>query len=150
MNTSTRIAIAFLALAGTAGTSAFAANAQEQRGQNMKPQMRFERADADKSGDVTFEEFAAAMNSRLLDADENTDGKITVAEVADQIQRMRAERMAERLIKRFDANGDGELTKAEIESRQKKMFALLDRNDDGKIVKDEMPVRGWHGRDGRR
>ncbi|WP_432284498.1 acid-shock protein [Aminobacter sp. BA135] len=150
MNTSTRIAIAFLALAGTAGTSAFAANGQGPRGQNMKPEMRFEKADADKSGDVTFEEFAAAMNNRLLDADENTDGKITVAEVADQIQRMRAERMAKRLIKRFDANGDGELTKAEIEGRQKKLFALLDRNDDGKIVKDEMPVRNWHGGNGKR
>jgi Ca2+-binding EF-hand superfamily protein len=150
MSKSTRIAIAFLALAGTAGTSAFAASEQTPRGQNMKPQMRFERADADKNGDVTFEEFAAAMNSRLVGADENSDGKITVAEVADQIQRMRAERMAERLIKRFDANGDGELTKAEIESRQKKLFALLDRNDDGKIVKDEMPRRNWQGRDGKR
>lgn len=150
MSKSTRIAIAFLALAGTASTSAFAANQQGPRGQNMKPQMRFERADADKSGDVTFEEFTAAMNTRLLDADENSDGKITVAEVADQIQRMRAERMAERLIKRFDANGDGELTKAEIESRQKKLFALLDRNDDGKIVQDEMPNRHWRGGNGKR
>ncbi|AWC24905.1 acid-shock protein [Aminobacter sp. P9b] len=145
MSKSTKIAIAFLALAGTAGTSAFAA-AQPSRGQGMKPQMRFERADADKSGDVTFEEFTAAMNERLVDADGNADGKITVAEVADQIQRMRAERMAERLIKRFDANGDGELTKAEIESRQKKMFAMMDRNDDGKIVKDEMPTRNGHGK----
>jgi len=54
---------------------------------------------------------------------------------------MRAERMARRLIERFDTNGDGVLTAAEVESRQKKMFALLDRNDDGKIEKDEMPRR---------
>jgi hypothetical protein len=49
---------------------------------------------------------------------------------------------------RLDANGDGMLTLAEIESRQKKMFALMDRNDDGKIVKDEMPSgrrgKGWN------
>ncbi len=105
--------------------------------------MRLERADADNSGDVTFEEFAAVMNERMGDADADKDGKMTVAEIADQIERMRAERMARRLIERFDTDGDGALTKAEIESRQKKMFALLDRNDDGKIVQEEM--RGGRG-----
>ena len=42
-------------------------------------------------------------------------------------------------------NGDGELTKAEIENRQKKQFALLDKNDDGKITADELPRRGKKG-----
>ena len=72
---------------------------------------------------------------------------MTVAEIASEIERMRAERMARRIVERFDADGDGMLTVAEIESRQKKMFALLDRNDDGKIVKEEMP-RGKFGRQG--
>ena len=98
------------------------------------------------SGDVTFEEFSAAMAKRFPSADANSDGKMTVAEIADAIERMRAERMAQRIVKRFDTNGDGELTKDEIESRQKKMFALLDRNDDGKIEKSEMPRRPMQGR----
>jgi Ca2+-binding EF-hand superfamily protein len=55
---------------------------------------------------------------------------------------MRAERMARRIVARFDTDGDGMLTAAEIESRQKKMFALMDRNDDGRIVSGEMPQRG--------
>ena len=82
------------------------------------------------------------MKSRIGDADKDHDGKMTVAEIAAEIERMRAERMARRIVERFDTDGDGMLTAAEIESRQKKMFALLDRNDDGKIVKDEMPRRG--------
>ena len=94
------------------------------------------------SGDVTFEEFAAAMKSRIGDADADSDGKMTVAEIAAEIERMRAERMARRMIERFDTDGDGMLTLVEIEARQKKMFALLDRNDDGKIVPEEMPKRG--------
>lgn len=133
MKTSTKLSLAFLALAGMAATPALA----EGRNGGNGPHMRFERADADNSGDVTFEEFASAMNERLLSADADGDGKMTVGEIADQIERTRAERLAKRLIERFDADGDGVLTKAEVESRQKKLFALLDRNDDGKIVKDE-------------
>lgn len=53
----------------------------------------------------------------------------TASEIATQIERMRADRMARRIIDRFDANRDGVLTKAEIEARQKIMFALMDRNE---------------------
>lgn len=143
MKKSTRIAFAFLALAGTAG-AALAADNNARRGGHDRG-MRFERADADNSGDVTFEEFSAAMKSRIGQADADKDGKMTVGEIASEIERMRTERMARRIVERFDVDGDGMLTTAEIESRQKKMFALMDRNDDGKIVKDEMP-RGKHRR----
>ena len=40
----------------------------------------------------------------------------------------------------------GELTEDEVQGRQKKLFALLDKNDDGKIEKSEM--RGMAGRHG--
>lgn len=135
MKRRTRLAVAFLAIAGAATGIAQAQERDGQRGQ------RFERLDADQSGDVTFEEFAAAMNNRLGKADANGDGKMTVEEVAAEIERMRAERQARRIIERFDVDGDGALTAAEIESRQKKRFALLDRNDDGKIAREEMPRR---------
>ena len=138
MKTSTRLALAFLTLAGVAGAAATpptTSPAVTIRG----PAMRFDRLDADQSGDVTFEEFSAAMQSRIGDADKDGDGKMTVAEIASEIERMRTERMARRIVERFDTDGDGMLTAAEIELRQKKMFALLDRNDDGKVEKDEMP-----------
>ncbi len=138
MKKSTKLAIAFAALAGAAGSTAFAADNQGKRGDRG---MRFERIDADKSGDVTFEEFSAAMKTRLGTADTDGDGKMTVAEIAGEIERMRAERRARRIVERFDTDGDGMLTLAEIESRQKKRFALMDRNDDGKISEDEMPRR---------
>jgi Ca2+-binding EF-hand superfamily protein len=138
MKKSTKLAIAFLALAGTAGSVAVAADGQGRRGGMGQ---RFEQTDADKSGDVTFEEFAAAMKARIGTADADGDGKMTVAEIASEIERMRAERRAQRIVERFDTDGDGMLTLAEIEARQKKMFALMDRNDDGKVVKEEMPDR---------
>lgn len=139
MKTRTRLATAFLALAATA-VAAHAAERSAERGERAA--FRFEQADADKSGDVTFEEFAAVMNDRLAKADADGDKRITVAEMADQIERARAENMARRIIARFDGNGDGVLTLEEIEAGQTTIFARLDRNADGKIVPDEMPKRG--------
>jgi Ca2+-binding EF-hand superfamily protein len=140
MKVSTKLAMAFLAMATTTGIPAFADDRTERRGE--RENFRFERADADSSGDITYEEFAAAMQKRIGTADKDGDGKMTIAEIASEIERMRAERMARRIVERFDADGDGMLTAVEIESRQKKMFALMDRNDDGKIVPQEMPRRG--------
>ncbi len=148
MKKSTKTALAFLAIAGAAGSVAYAADNRPAR-EGSSQGMRFERADADSSGDVTFEEFTAAINKRIGTADADKDGKMTVAEIASEIERMRAERMARRLVERFDNDGDGAITLAEIESRQKKRFALLDRNDDGKLVKEEMPRRK-HQRRGER
>jgi hypothetical protein len=152
MKTSTRLALAFLTLAGIAGGVAYAADdGPDGLGQlDGRHGMRFGRLDSDQSGDITFEEFSAALKSRIGDADANHDGKMTVDEIASEIEKMRAERMARRIIDRFDANGDGMLTADEIDSRQKKMFALLDRNDDGKIEKDEMPRHGFRHRHGDR
>lgn len=143
MKTKMKMALAFLALAGVAGTTAYAQGDRQRAGfgPGQSGLNRLQQADADASGDVSFEEFAAAMKTRIGDADTDKDGKMTVAEVASAIERMRAERMARRIIERFDTDGDGALTAAEIESRQKKMFALLDRNDDGKIAQGEMPRR---------
>jgi len=137
MKTSTKLAMAFLAIASTATGKAFAEDRGDRAGH------RFERADADSSGDITFEEFTAAMGNRVNAADADKDGRITVAELSAAIEKTRAERMAKRMMKRFDTDGDGVLTTAEVEARQKKVFAFLDRNESGKIEKAEMPRRGW-------
>ena len=135
MKKSTKLALAFLAFAGLAGSQAIA---EEQRGERMQRGDRFERLDADKSGDISFEEFSARFQERIGSADADGDGKITVEEMADHILRQRAERQARRMIERFDVNGDGALALDEIESRHKKRFAMMDRNDDGVLQKDEL------------
>ncbi len=150
MKTLTKILLAAGAVA-VAGTSvSLADDGWRRHGKNggQNAMERFEKADADKSGDVTFEEFATAMNSGIGMADANKDGTLTADEVTAEIQKRMAERMAARIIARFDTDGDGKLTTAEVENRQKKAFAMLDRNDDGKIARDEMPRRG-HGRHGK-
>ena len=152
MKTSTKLSLAFLTFAGLVSGAAYAAGPDGDGSGGAGgaggrgAMMRFDRLDTDNSGDVTFEEFSAMLKSRVGEADANKDGKITVDELAAEIEKIRAERMAQRLIDRFDTDGDGVLTAAEVDSRQKKMFALLDKNDDGKIEKDEMPQKKGGGR----
>jgi Ca2+-binding EF-hand superfamily protein len=140
MNTRTRLATAFLALAAT--SVAAQASDKPLRGDGERATLRFERIDTDKSGDVTFEEFVAVMDERFAGADADGDGRMTVAEIADRIERARVERMARRIVERLDTDGDGALTAEEVKSSRQKLFARLDRNEDGKLVADEMPKRG--------
>lgn len=145
------MALGFLALATVVGGAAVAKNrhgGDMDRGMMGGPAMNIDTMDADKSGDISFEEFSKAAGDRFILADTNKDGKVTVEEMAAAIEKMRAENMAKRMIEKFDANGDGALTQEEITTGQKKIFALMDKNNDGKVVKDEMPRHGKKGHHG--
>ncbi len=148
MYKSTKMALAFLALSAAVGAPA---HADKRHGEGMGMgglggmMGRLDLADSNNNGEITFEEFSKAAGDRFTLADVNKDGKVTVEEMAAAIEKMRAERMAGRLIDRFDANSDGALTLAEIQNGQKEIYALIDRNDDGKLVREEMPRKGkWH------
>ena len=104
MKTTVKTALLFLALAGIAGSSAAAAerHGQPWRGGMMRGgmmrggdvMMLFDRAAREDEGDVSYEEFAKAAGDRLAEG----RGTMTVAEVADEIIRQRAERRARRAI----------------------------------------------------
>lgn len=153
MTRTTKILLAASALAIAVGTAAVAGGNWRHHGgmgaMGMGGEDRFAAADADNSGDVTAQEFAAAFDKRIGGADANADGVYAPEEIAAEIERQRALQMAARLIQRFDSDGDGKLSKAEVDNQRQRMFTMLDRNGDGKIVKDEMPRRGmqdgWGG-----
>ena len=144
MKRNMKIALAFAALAGVAGTAAIAAERDGfgrdgMRGFGMM--QHFDSADADSSGDVTLEEFTAAVGGKLGNVDADGNGTMTVEEVADAIERMRNLRRAEHIVNRLDADNDGSLSVAEFDAAQERIFARLDRNNDGKIEEDELPRR---------
>ena len=154
MRKSITLALAFAALAGAVGTTAYAENnASAKMREGMM--MRLNKAMKDSDGTITFDQFSDAMNARLKKLVADNGGKLTVAQLADALEKARFERMARRIIARYDTKGDGTLTADDITSRQKKVFALLDKNNDGKIEQGELPkgaragqLRQWGGGDG--
>jgi Ca2+-binding EF-hand superfamily protein len=145
MRKSTKLALAFAALAGAVGTTAYAENnASAKIRDDMM--MRLDKTMRDSNGTITFDQFSDAMNARLKKMVADNGGKLTVAQLADALEKARYERMAKRIIERYDTRGDGTLTTDDITSRQKKVFAMLDRNNDGKIEKSELPKGGRFGR----
>ena len=145
MRKTTKLALAFVALAGAVGTTAYAENnASAKMREGMM--MRLNKAMSDSNGTITFDQFSDAMDARLKKLVADNGGKLTVAQLADALEKARFERMAKRIIARYDSKGDGTLTTDDITSRQKKVFAMLDRNNDGKIEKSELPKGDRFGR----
>ncbi len=143
MNKSTTLALAFVALAGTLG----AAYAQPQGDGAMRGRMmmRLQKAVKDNNGAITFDQFSDVMDARLKKLVADNGGKLTVEQLADALEKARFEQMAKRIIARYDTKGDGTLTTDDITGREKKVFALLDKNNDGKIEQNELPKRGPDG-----
>ncbi|MEO5759029.1 MAG: hypothetical protein ABIQ51_19435 [Mesorhizobium sp.] len=145
MRKTTKLALAFVALAGAVGTAAYADNNRDggMRGGAM---MRINKAMKDSNGTITFDQFSDAMDSQLKKLIADNGGKLTVEQLAAALEKARFERMAKRIIARYDSKGEGTLTTDDITGREKKLFAMLDRNDDGKIDKGELPKGGRFGR----
>ncbi|MET2827709.1 hypothetical protein [Mesorhizobium shangrilense] len=144
----TKLAFAFIALAGAIGTAAYADESSRGDGRDGMT-MRLNKVMKDSNGTITFDQFSDAMDSRLKKMVADNGGKLTVEQLADALEKARFEQMAKRIIARYDAKGDGTLTADDITAREKKVFAMLDRNNDGKIEKSELPGRiGQHGQGG--
>lgn len=109
MRKSTKLALAFAALAGAVGTTAYAENnaSAKMREDTM---MRLNKAMSDSDGAITFDQFSDAINARLKKLVAANGGKLTVAQLADALEKARFERMARRIIARYDTKGDGTLT----------------------------------------
>ena len=141
MRKTTGLALAFVALAGAVGTTAYAENNASAR-MREGTMMRLDKAMKDSNGTINFDQFSDAMNARLKKLVADNGGKLTVAQLADALEKARFEEMAKRIVARYDTKGDGTLTTEDITGREKKVFAMLDKNNDGKIEKSELPKGG--------
>ncbi len=117
-------------------------------------EQRFDELDADKDGKVTEAEIQAWHAARFAAADADKNGTLSADELtAMQVARMQ-ERMAERsarMIKKLDANGDGQLSAEEMAQMGKREtpFERADADGDGAISKEEALAAVDHGKSGK-
>ncbi|MCM5553721.1 hypothetical protein [Pleomorphomonas sp. NRKKF1] len=136
----------------TVGTAAFAAGpgmGPMGFGPSGGPMKLFAEADTNKDGKVDAAEFTAYRDKMFADA--NSDGKdgVTIQEFEPWFWQQHREMMV-RAFQRLDADGDGQITKAEVDTAGDHMLNRFDRNNDGVLSAEDRPNRGggW-GRDGK-
>lgn len=94
---------------------------------------------------MTEAEFDANTRARFARLDSNSDGVVDASEIeAALAQRAarhgnRSERTGERLLRRFDADRDGKVTKDEFMKDVGARFDELDLNNDGRITDEDLP-----------
>jgi hypothetical protein len=92
----------------------------------------FSEVDADGSGNITQEEIDAFQAAQVQSADQNGDGAIDLEEFsAVYLERMRP--MMVDAFQRFDDDGDGSITEAELDERFGDVVSRLDRDGDGAL-----------------
>ena len=94
-----------------------------------------------KAESATIDRAIATDRERLSAAQAEAKGwRARAGEAAKRI-----EEMAKRMIARYDSKDQGVLTTEDVTARDKKVFALLDKNNDGKLEKRELRRGGkWH------
>lgn len=106
---------------------------------------RLRWADANGDGKVTLEQFTARRERRFVELNADSDGELLLEELFKPMQ-VGADHKARRIMTRYDADGDGKITKDAFIKPAPRRFATRDFNGDGKISEDELPYRSWQTR----
>jgi Ca2+-binding EF-hand superfamily protein len=96
---------------------------------------RIMRYDTNHDGKVTKDEFVAAMKERIAERQAQNGGDDSGAPAPDP------QAIADRMFARMDTNGQGFITKDEVEKSTAAQFAQLDTDHKGYITRDEMRAR---------
>jgi len=78
------------------------------------------------------------MTESFEQFDLNSDGVLEASEIETGIKPQTTRRIS-RMMKRFDQDNDGRITREEFEKPTKDHFAMRDINKDGKITEDDLP-----------
>jgi len=100
---------------------------------------RFEGLDTNRDGKLTGDELPPERRDAIMRADADKDGAVTLDEFAARARQFLVRRV-DAEFKAIDADGDGKLTRAEVDAARGKPLILLlaDTNKDGAVTKEEL------------
>jgi Ca2+-binding EF-hand superfamily protein len=109
------------------------------------PEQTFTRLDENQDGKLQKDELRGPFAAGLTDLDADNDGEITKQEFLARADRIRA-RLAQafqiptvdEMFTQYDANQDGKLVKDELPERTADFVLRADRDNDGAVTKEEL------------
>jgi len=118
----------------------------------------FATADTDHDGQISRDEFTAALAARYAEIDADRDGAVTLDEframrrpaAANRPMPPQREQRAAAMFRALDADGDGRVTLPEASVLAGAMFRAMDRDSNGVINASEVRPMGGPGRQGPR
>lgn len=135
----------------------FVAYAKDHKRGGKGARINFEEVDTNSDGEITKAEMQAHAGKRFASSDTNSDGFIDRTEIiakASTRAAERAQKRADRMLERLDANDDGKLSQEEMANtkRGNKLFERADADDSGSISKAEFEAMKKHrkGRKGKK
>ena len=121
-------AVSTLAAAGAAFADDPASNANVPAA-NPRAQWRqhfFDQIDTNHDGVISRAEYQAWVDRRFAKLDTSGDGVVTAQEIeSSPATAARVQKRAENFVKRYDASGTGNVTKAEFEAKEMSRFDKL-------------------------
>lgn len=96
----------------------------------------FTEVDADKDGKVTQAEIDAFRDAKVASADASGDGSLSIEEFDTLYREFTRSRMVD-AFQRLDDDGDGQVTKAEMDDRLANIVKFMDRNGDGALSMED-------------
>ncbi len=112
-------------------------------GRTALMQQHFDTLDANKDGSVSRDEYHAWVDHRFDQLDTNHDGSFDADEVATALAAPeRARQRAEGLVKRYDTDGSGKVTRAQFAAKQMQRFERVGGGADSVSTAQLMQRRG--------
>jgi hypothetical protein len=116
---------------GATPTPAPATNHAEWR------QQFFDKIDTNHDGTISRAEYQAWIDGRFAKLDANGDGVVNADEVASSpMTAERVQKRAEGFVNRYDASGNGQVSKADFEAKEMQRFDRLSNGADS-ITEEE-------------
>lgn len=94
-------------------------------------------ADTNRDGSISKQELIAFRAANFVRLDRNADGVLMRSDIPAMAARLRPEVDFDRLIKQFDANKDGKVSRPEFVGGPTTLFDAADTNKDGLLTKAE-------------